>query len=308
QRRRGRELAHQPPGDAEAWMAAEFLADDEPLSLAVEDAEVAAVLGRALATLPPTTRRALEAAYIRELPQAEVAQTLLISEAALRVRLHRGKHALRQALTGTLRDEAVAAGLALPEASGWQTTRVWCPWCGRHHLEWQVDQASGWFGFRCEGKCTPDIRHIGAGALPDGLTSPKSILAQLCLRLGGDYRQALSTGRGVCPKCGRAVRVWQMQEGDHRVTPLGAHGIVLVCEVCSTFDGASPWHLTLDTAEALRFWRRHPRMRALPTRAVERDGRPALLTGFESIDASERLRIISARDTYELLHVTGDER
>ncbi|HEX9068257.1 MAG TPA: sigma-70 family RNA polymerase sigma factor, partial [Ktedonobacterales bacterium] len=40
QRRRGRELAHQLPGDAEAWMAAELLADDEPLSLAVEDAEV----------------------------------------------------------------------------------------------------------------------------------------------------------------------------------------------------------------------------------------------------------------------------
>jgi hypothetical protein len=82
----------------------------------------------------------------------------------------------------------------------------------------------------------------------------------------------------------------------------------MFCPTCRALsDSASPWHLTLDTAVVQRFWRRHPRMRALPTRALDFAGRPALLTGFESLDTSTRLELIQARTTYEILQVTGEE-
>ncbi|HEV2459293.1 MAG TPA: hypothetical protein VGS80_13115, partial [Ktedonobacterales bacterium] len=51
-----------------------------------------------------------------------------------------------------------------------------------------------------------------------------------------------------------------------------------------------------------------PRMRALPTREIEFAGRPALVTGFESVAEHAHLALISARDTWEVLRVHGDEQ
>jgi hypothetical protein len=69
---------------------------------------------------------------------------------------------------------------------------------------------------------------------------------------------------------------------------------------------ASPWHLTLQTPSAVRFWQRHPRIRALPIREVMFDGRAALVTGFESAQDTTRIEIVSARDTYEVLRSFGE--
>jgi RNA polymerase sigma-70 factor (ECF subfamily) len=277
--------------------------EDAPLTLAQEDSDVATVLSRALATLPLSIRQALEAVYVEERPQAELARAMQITESALRVRLHRGKRALKQALTGPLRIDAIASGLMLPEATGWTTTRTWCPWCGLHHLELHLDDTNRRFAFRCSGACDPQLAHICAGKLPDDLASPKSILSRLCLSLGTDYRRALATGSEGCPRCGIPVRITRWPFGDEHVDLQVANGIQLRCDKCAIFDTASPWHMALDTSEAQRFWRRCPRMRAIPVQATELNGRAVLVTGFESVVGNERLEIISACDTYELLHV-----
>jgi RNA polymerase sigma factor (sigma-70 family) len=304
-RRQSRDRAHLLHGDA-TFDLAESVADATSFSLAIEDAEVAAVLGRALAALPATTRHALEAIYLREQPQAEVARELQMSKTALRVRLHRGKVAMRQALTSTLREDAIAVGLELPEATGWQATRIWCPWCGRHHLEWMLDRASGRFAFRCMGACEASIYQIASGLLPDGLTSPKVILSRVCLNLGDEYRRALSTESATCPFCGRPVHIVWLGEDDSIEAPNSVQMLLFTCDRCATLGGASPWHLALDTAEAQRFWRRNPRMRIVPSQEVEYDGRSALLTVFENTESTARLRLVSARATHEILHVAGD--
>src|SRR5262249_54854379 len=145
-------------------------------------------------------------------------------------------------------------------------------------------------------------------ALLAELTSPKSILTRKLLKLETYYRQILAEGGIICPDCGCWLPIRYYQHHEHplpRFSPDLTHGIYIYCPACEDSDSASPWHLTLDTAVAQRFWRRHPRMRALPTQELDFAGRPALVTGFESLGESARLQLIQARDTYEILSVDG---
>ena len=89
-------------------------------------------------------------------------------------------------------------------------------------------------------------------------------------------------------------------------TTAAQYGVLIGCPRCAVLDASTAWHLTLDTPEAQRFWRRHPRMRALPVREVEADGRPALVSGFESSDGQSRVVIVSDRQTYHVLRSYGE--
>ena len=302
-RSKGRESAYLANGEAlsdalEAWGAE----DGDGLADGVERLEVSASLENALATLPQVTRAALIGTYVDETPQAQLATRLGLSEGALRVRLHRGKLALRQALAPA--DPTAAQ-------DGWQITRIWCPFCGRRLLRRWVESGSDAYSFRCSGPCVFGQDMIGSAyTLPpgaQGLTSSKSLLARHCLNLGVLYREALAGGRGSsCMRCGSDLVVGQWLPGD--ALPDGAllYGMYLHCPTCDLLDGGSPWHLSLDTPEAQRFWRRYPRMRALPTREVETNGRPALVIGYESVMGNDRLEIVADRATYRTLQVYGE--
>lgn len=283
-------------------------AQEDELALLLERGELAELLDRALALLPAETRRLLIESYVRELPYAELAARSGATEGALRVRLHRGRLALQRILSTELRDEAAAFGLALPEDTGWHETRIWCPFCGRHRLRSRIDPATGEYAFHCAGTCEVG-RVVGSArnaALLEELTSAKSIVTRHCLYLDGEYRRAIVRGAAVCPNCGREWPV-QHQRPDHPLPDAAfPYGIAWVCPACDLSDSASAWHLALDTRVAQRFWRQHPRMRALPVREIECDGQPALVTGFESADEAARLELISARDTYEVLRVQGE--
>jgi hypothetical protein len=143
------------------------------------------------------------------------------------------------------------------------------------------------------------------------LTSPKSLLARHCLMLETKYRQRLLAGGAACDGCGGWVPVRQWTPSNPPSSfgfgDAFAYGIYFLCERCQMGDSATPLHLSIDTTVAQRFWRRHPRMRALPARKLDFAGRPALLTGFESLDDGARLELISARDTYEILRVMGED-
>jgi RNA polymerase sigma-70 factor (ECF subfamily) len=303
-RSRGRESRYLAHGEdiaeaLEAWSAE----DGDGVAEVVERPEMSATLETALATLPAVTRAALVGSYVTETPQAELAARLGLSEGALRVRLHRGKLALRQALT---------SGGPFHEQGGWQTTRIWCPFCGRRRLAVWLDRATDTFAFRCSGPCATGIDKLGASigsSLMREVSSPKSLLARHCLTCGEQYRTALATGRSECARCGRAVAARQWlpgQAGQEPPVPALLYGVHLVCPTCQVRDIGSPWHLSLDTLEAQRFWRRHPRMRALPTREVETNGRPALVIGYESVTSGERLEIVADRATYQTLRVFGE--
>jgi RNA polymerase sigma factor (sigma-70 family) len=318
-RTRGRDLAHTAYPASSTSAVDEPTLDDLPapdgdLTLDIERGELAALLDRALALLPADTRAALVGSYVLELPQAELAARLGLSEGALRTRLHRGRLALRRALATDLRDHALALDLILPEtsdASSWRASRIWCPFCGRHYLETRIDRSTGSYSYRCAGDCLPRGAVVGSTLGCDwlaGLTSAKSILTRHCLMLATSYRQTILRGSDTCCRCRRQVPVQQWGADDMLPAPPYLHGIYMVCPTCEVDDAATPWHLTLDTPAAQRFWHRHPHMRALPTRDIEFAGQPALVTGFESIAEHARLEIISARDTWELLRVHGDEQ
>jgi hypothetical protein len=50
------------------------------------------------------------------------------------MRLQRGKLALREVLTTTCGDDALAYGLIREAEAGWMATRIWCPHCGAVRL------------------------------------------------------------------------------------------------------------------------------------------------------------------------------
>lgn len=288
--------------------------DDDDLSLQLERRELADLLGRAMALLPVETRAALVASYLDELPQAELATRLGLGAGALRARLHRGKQMLRRVLEDDLRDDALTWGLLAPDSTGqrqWQITRIWCPFCGVHHLRCWLDHETGAFLFRCAGACQPGIDGVvGSGERTaisaTTLTSPKALMSRQCLALGNTYRAMMTGTEERCPACGGPARITLWQPEDDPPAPILAHGILISCPRCGPIDGATPWHLALDTSPAIRFWRRHPRIRALPVRTLDYEGRPAVLTGFESGDDHARVEIIWARDTLDVLHASDE--
>lgn len=299
----------------EATDPLEQAADDkDDLSLQLERRELADLLGRAMSLLPAETREALVASYLDELPQAELAARLGLGAGALRARLHRGKQMLRRVLEDALREDALTWGLLATgsaEQPQWQTTRIWCPFCGVHHLRCWLDHETGAFLFRCAGACQPGIDGVvGSGertiTTATTLTSPKALLSRQCLALGATYRAMMAGAKERCPACGGPARILLRQPEDDTSTPILTHGILISCPRCGPIDGASPWHLALDTPQAIQFWRRHPRIRALPVRTLDYEGRPAVLTGFESGDDHARLEIIWARDTLETLRAADE--
>jgi hypothetical protein len=213
---------------------------------------------------------------------------------------------LRRVLEGDLREDALTWGLLATDEPQWQETRIWCPFCGVHHLACRLDRATGAFSFRCAGVCQQGISYVvGSGEqtpMTSNLTSPKALLSRHCVELGDIYRGMIAGTPPDCPECGAPVRVSLWQPDHDMSAPILAHGIAPTCPCCGVIDCASPWHLALDTVQAIQFWRRHPRMRALPVRTLDFAGRPAVWTGFESGSDHARLDIITARDTLEVLH------
>ncbi|HEY1387402.1 MAG TPA: RNA polymerase sigma factor [Ktedonobacterales bacterium] len=312
QRTQGREqrlYIDQPTDDAETADPLDQTATPNgDLSLQLERHELADLLGRAMALLPAETREALVASYLDELPQQELAARLGLREGALRARLHRGRRMLRRVLEDDLRADALTCGLLATDEPQWQETRIWCPFCGVHHLSCRLDREAGAFSFRCAGACQPGISCVvGSGEqtpMTASLASPKALVSRRCLALGDAYRGMAAGGKEICPACGTPARIRQWQPDDDMSAPIMTHGIAVICSHCGWIDSASPWHLALDTAHAIRFWRRYPRMRALPVRTLDFAGRPAVWTGFESGSDHARLDIITARDTLEVLHTS----
>ena len=293
-------------GSIAAEQTAPLAADDADPAEAIERDELARLARQALALAPGASRDLLAAVYLTGEPLEGAAQRRAVSEGALRVRLLRARRALREALGAddNLREQLEDFGLTLPIRNNWQESRIWCPFCGANYLRYRIDRETGEYAFHCVGLCA-GLTVAGAAKdldLVSAVSSPKSLLARHCLLLDSSYRTALRTGWEECG-CG-----WR---GSYRImapdtTPPGSptpYGIVGICPRCGAMDGATAWHLALDTREAQHFWRRYPRMRALPMRSVEHDGRAAIVTGFEAAGAIARLEIVSDASDYTVLQV-----
>lgn len=288
-------------------------ADDFDIAVELERHELAELLDRALALLPPATRRVLVERYIDESPHAAIAARLGVSEDAVSMRLSRGKLLLRRTLTTALREEAAAYGFCDTTGDGWRETRVWCPWCGRQRLIARVPPPPDTVSFRCPA-CQPDPGLTGldyrlanayfARSL-GGLTRPRAILGKTAAWAHDYFRRAIAARAAECTHCGRPARLRLSLHGETPALLENPHTVYVECEscgevVCSSFGG-----LVAALPEVQRFWREQGRIRTLPGREVDVAGGAALVTTFESVAGAARLDVVSARDTLEVIGIHG---
>lgn len=296
---------------AERGEPEDVLADSFDLELELDRADLARLLDRAMALLPPGTRDALVWKYVEESPQAEVAERLGLSEGAVEARLHRGKLALRKVLTTHLADEAAAHGLAPADGAAWQETRIWCPACGQRHLLGRFTDARE-LRLDCPG-CTgpsgmPVVNSRGielscgveSADLFAGINGFKPALNRVLAATHGFYARGIA-GRTVrCYRCGGDARLRPSRwEGSAR-----GHYVRTECRSCGWTDGIGSvvWR-ALERPEGRAFWREHGRIRMLPDREVDAAGGPAIVSTLESVTGAGTLEVIFVRDTLEVLAV-----
>jgi RNA polymerase sigma factor (sigma-70 family) len=326
-RNRGHDLAHlitlHAEPDEEETSIEDVVAGDDDIEIELERDELAQLLDRALAYLPPATRDVLIERYIHESPYAEIAQRLGLSEDALVQRLHRGKLALRRVITTHMSEEARAYGFsASMEENGRQETRIWCPLCATSRLITYVDPATNVTCFTCP-RCWQIAGHLDT-RLYAGIHNPKSILNRQLHSLGNYYWQAISAEQGTCPLCGHAtsLRIYRLQDIPPRlfrdIPPslqregllrlFSPCGIQILCPSCRYDESNHLSLLILDRFEVQHFWRQHGRMQWLPPQEIEYDGRPAILSSFQSPDEQARIDVISQRETLKVLKVYEHSR
>jgi RNA polymerase sigma-70 factor (ECF subfamily) len=287
-------------------------ADDCDLEVELERDELARLLDRALALLPPATRAVLIGRFIEESPQAEVAARLGLTEGAVEARLQRGKLALRRVLTGELREDARAHGLLPSDDGGWQETRIWCGTCGVRKLVgrfgegrdlWldcpdcpgrgRTAQMRAWVAERAHG-----IRLAEALA---GVKGFKPASNRLLAHNYAVFKDGIAGRTARCLRCG--------DEAPLRVDTrafAGYRDVRTSCPRCGWASGiATTAAVALNRPEAWAFQRAHGRVRTLPGRAVEAAGVPALVATMETLTGAARLEVVLTRDTLEVIGVHG---
>lgn len=304
---RPRSVASAPVARADNAIA-EALPDTCDLEVELERSELATLLDRAMALLPPDTRQVLVARYLEESPQAQTALRLGLTEGAVAMRLQRGKLALRRILTTDLREEAAAYGLVEPEREVWQRTRIWCPACGERTLVGRFTDA-GRLALHCRG-CRavarlgkPENRYTESGwpALFRGVHGFKPALNRVLQNVHAGFGNGIAGRTSRCFGCGTAPPLQVTWDEVLQRWSAGAH-----CPRCGQCLGAcSTEFLLLARPEGRQFWREHPRIRPLPEQDVEAGGRPAVIRRLQSVTESAELAAVFARDTLQVLSIHG---
>lgn len=293
-----------PVGDLEAE-----LADKVDLEVELERSELAALLDRAMGLLSPETRQVLIERFVEEVPQAETALRLGLTESAVAMRLRRGKLALRRVLAGELREQALAYGLIPSRDDDWQPTRIWCPSCGRQKLDGRFRPEAGELLLRCP-TCTGSKLLVNS-FLPDelaGIRSYRGGISRVMEVTHDRFRERVVDGYACCMGCQR----WRpLRLGMPAWIPSGelcTEVIYVDCPRCARTDRETWQSLTWSVPEVRRFWQENPRLHYLGEREIDASGHPAVITGFASFDGAARIEVVSRRDTFEVLSVDGHPR
>ncbi len=283
----------------------DWAADDFDLEVELERDELADLLDRAMALLPPATRQVLIGEYIEGRPRSETAVMLGLSECATEKRLQRGRQALRRVLTTELIREAVPYGLGPSTIDTWQETRIWCTECGRHRLLGHFGGHHTELTLRCPGCCDPGT-HVTYGVSDElfrGVRGYKPALTRLSVSVSDYFRRALVAGVARCPGCRHLLPLRPGLQGPVSPALMAVTAVHVRCRGCGFTSDAPLNRLALALPEGRHFWREHPRIRTLPEREIEAEGHQAIVTTFESVSDSARLEVVARRDTFEVLAV-----
>ena len=302
-RQKARGLATSTHADTAAL---EQLADGDDLELELERDELARLLDRAMAELPAETRSALVWRYVEDVPRAEVAARLGLSERAVSMRLQRGKLALKRILTTDLQDDAIAHGLVEPDAAGWQETRIWCPLCGTRRFVGRLDTHEGAFELRCPdcyGR-TGTYTEYTSTLLFTGVSGYKTAFNRVMRFVKPFHERALAHRIVRCPSCTRGDAAVHLHLPAEKLQEERlARGLHLRCGACDSVMTMRLSNLALYQPAAWDFWREHPRIRLLPERVVEVDGRQTVVLSYESVEGRAGLDVLMFADTYEVMAI-----
>ena len=294
---RTRSLDSTPDEDVTALE--EWLADPDEIELALERKELAALLDRALALLPPETRDALLAHYLEEAPLAEIAERLGVQASAVAVRLQRGRLALRRVLTTELRGELVMFSADAESTVGWEETRLWCAVCGRRRLLGRYDVRGGELWLRCPDCCAAAddyYSHTSALEILGGVRGYQRAFSRVIAWVGRYYPPNLRAKVVPCQRCGRLLPL-RFERIDYlSSSPNGNNrGLRHGCPTCKRDCWESLDGLLLASPHGVAFMRRHPRTGTAPishdrTRAYSVGQRGASALAFCHAQAPSPLR------------------
>lgn len=292
--------------DADQVGLVEIVADDYDLEVELEQQELAELLDRALALLPPEMRHLLVAKYIMEQPLAEIARPLGLSEGAIAMRLQRGRLALKKVLTNELSQEASSFGLVDDAWTSWQQTRIWCPLCGRGYLRGFLEHDSGIFMMHCSVCSKAPDDHIWSSQMPElfqGIKGFKALISREFNWSHDYFRQALVNGTIACSCCGHETILNVGLPTDSWLKAHSRYGLHVRCSACGACVSASLTGYLRGLPEAQRFWRCYPRIHSIAPRQIEAGGRAALLTSFQNLSGNEHIDIVSDEETYTILGI-----
>jgi RNA polymerase sigma factor (sigma-70 family) len=281
----------------------------------LEREEISLLLDRAMALLPERAREVLVDRYVHDLPVAEIAARRGVREETANVHLHRGRQALRRALTQPgLREDAVALGLVTDDQASWQVTNIWCPHCGTHRLEGRFGncpESRGVLQFTLWCRACAPIRDAltnmffkpesSHGNLLEGVKGFKPALNRI-IRWWDDYAQTtLKQGHIPCMRCARPLplhlRVPENVGIDYLQSLRGEAGVLTLCEPCKSFRFAGIEDLSLHHEAVLEFWQRYPRMRMLHRMETAPSTGLIAITRFESVLSSAAIEIVHSVNT-----------
>lgn len=302
QRREGQHFVQPSVIEATGDALAADVADSFDVEVELERAELATLLDRALALLPPETRTILVQKYVEESPHAEIAAQLGLTENAVAVRLHRGKLAFQKILHTQFPATAELFTGAERRAQLRETT-IWCPICGVQHLHGDFDRERSVLELRCPVCCAGAVAAIWCTDLPRHFGGAKQVRTALehgmaeCFQ---EYSAALEHGTVACSQCGRLNRL-QFGLFPEMTPPYPTtHGLYTLCS-CGSGASSSLRMFVQSSPEVRAFWKRHPQMRTLPERAIDVNGQAAVAIRFESVTDPASLEAIIALDRYAIV-------
>ncbi len=273
----------------------------------LEQSELAMLLDRALALLPSGTRDVLVARFVEELPHAEIAERLGLSEGAVKVRAHRGKNALRRLLTTHFAAELDGYGPpGTPDE--WQETRVWCMMCAAGRMQVRVSADRTTISFRCP-HCDPDPQVTSNypllapefASVTPGVTRPGRILTHGAEWSHRYFAEARAGGMLPCTRCGHPMAVEAIPPSLDGGPKEFTDRLQALCQACGEGASVSRTGIVTVLPEVRELRRRESRVRILPARHLEADGRPAVVTSVGSVVGPARIDVVTDVDTYRVI-------
>lgn len=263
---------------------------DFDLERDLERKELAHLLDCALARLSPDLQTLLTEHYIEEMSSSESAQRRGIPLRTVEKRLERGKVAFRNLVQTDLYAE-LAPYLVNLQDEHWETTRLWCPKCGQHHLQARFSLGR-LVQFRCPGCSVKDGIYITTSYKP-AIKGYQRLLVAMMKGVELHYRSALTEVSRPCPGCGHTMPLLRKESE-----------LFFSCTHCHTLNQNSLDFFALLLQPGRQFWHHHQRIHLLPCSEANFHGRPALHVRYQSLENDARYEVFFVRDTFEILSIS----